>query len=38
VEAVYYRHLLRFAPLTEEFADRVVAQALRGLRLQSASK
>lgn len=30
--AVYYRHLLRSGPLTEEYADRLVDQALRGLR------
>jgi hypothetical protein len=38
VGAVYYRHLRRCAPLTEEFADRLVDQALRGLRLQRARK
>lgn len=33
---IYLRLLLRHAPLTEEFGDTVVTQALRGLRLKSA--
>jgi AcrR family transcriptional regulator len=32
IGALYYRLLLRFAPLTEDYADQVIDQALRGLR------
>ncbi len=33
--AIYYRLLLRSAPLTEEFGERVVDQVLRGVRLDA---
>lgn len=33
--AIYYRLLLRSAPLTEEFGEKVVDQVLRGVRLDA---
>jgi AcrR family transcriptional regulator len=32
IGALYYRLLLRFAPLTEDYADRLIDHAFRGLR------
>ena len=34
--AVYYRRLLRTAPVTEEFGDRLVDQVLGGVRSRAA--
>jgi len=35
---IYYRQLLRFAPLSEEYGDKLVDQVLRGLRSEMSDR